>query len=444
MTSPSISVGLDGAVGPDGTVVVVGGGIAGVSTVAALRRSGHRGPVTVLDEGDVLHDRPPLSKAFLRGDADVDDVRLYPPAWFVEHHVRVRTGTGTRAVTLDAATATVGLADGSDLVADAVVLAQGGVARTLDVPGGSLATTLRTLPDARLLRDGLRPGVRLVVVGAGLVGAEVAATASSLGASVTLVDPDPLPLARVVGGDVARILHADHASHGVQVVTDEVAEVLCDGPDRAAGVEGTASGAVRALRVRLVGGVVLGADLLLVATGIRCADDLARSAGLTVAAAVGSDPSGSGGVVVDDRQRASVARVLAVGDVSRRRRADGSVAPPAGHWDAARLDGEAAAATLLGLETPPRGAPWFWSDRYGRHVEVTGYPTGGIRTVHRGDPGPGPFSVMGWRDGVLTGAVTVDDPRTARAVRRLVDRRVVVDPDVLADPAADLRSLLRS
>jgi 3-phenylpropionate/trans-cinnamate dioxygenase ferredoxin reductase subunit len=435
-----------GAPGADASVVVVGGGIAGASTCAALRRLGHRGQLRLVEAGPLVHDRPPLSKDYLAGRTDEDGLRIYPGSWFAEHDVELHLGR--TAVALDPGVACVTLADGTELVADAVVLALGASARPLPVPGGPFARTLRTVADARELRALLRPGTRLVVCGAGLVGAEVGATALALGVEVTLVDPDPVPLAAVLGHDTAAALHADNTRHGARVVTDGVVSLS------------RADGADDPVRVALGSGEVLDADVVLAATGALAVDDLARAAGLEVV------DDATGGVVVDDRQRTSSPRVLAVGDGTRRRPssspaaddpavADGAATPAgyaapaasAGHWDAARQDGEVAAAVLLGQEPAPRGAPWFWSDRHGRHVEVVGDPTSGTRTLHRGTPGPGPFAVLAWRDGVVTGAVAVDDVATARAARRLVDRRVPVDADrlatLLADPTADLRPLLR-
>ena len=413
-------------VGTDGRVVVVGGGVAGLSVAVELRRLGHLGPVVVLDRGAVLHDRPPLSKSYLRGEVAADDLAPFPSQQLLAQGVQVRTGTV--AVSLDPGApdrpAVVGLADGTVLGADAVVLAEGGRAHRLPVPGQELALQLRTLDDARALRPLLRPGRRLVVLGAGLIGAEVAATAVGLGLDVTLVDPDPLPLAGVLGPEVARVLVEDHGRHGVRVVV-AAAERL----------EAAPIGAGPPVRVGLSDGSTLEADVVLVATGMAPVDDLARAAGLEVAV--------GGGTLVDRRQRTSSPRVLAAGDGTRRRRARGGVAPSAGHWDAARLDGLAAAAALLGHDVPVRGASWFWTDRHGRHVEVVGDPVGGSRSIARGVPGTGPFAVLGWRDGVLTGTVAVDDARTTQAARRLVDRAVVVDPDELADPATDLRALAR-
>jgi NADPH-dependent 2,4-dienoyl-CoA reductase/sulfur reductase-like enzyme len=336
----------------------------------------------------------------------------------------VQVVTGAVAVRLDpggdVVPAAVHLADGTRLEAGAVVLAEGGRASRLPVPGDELALVLRTLDDARVLRERLRPGVRLVVLGGGLVGAEVAATAVGLGVHVTVVDPDPLPAAGAVGPEVARVLVEDHVRHGVRVVTAG-----------ATALQPTHAG----VRVALSDGTAVEADVVLVAAGMRPADDLARSAGIEVAP--------GGGTVVDAQQRTSAGRVLAVGDGTCRRRPDGSPGRPPGHWDAARLDGLTAAAVLLGRQPPARGAPWFWSDRHHRHVEVVGDVGAGSRTVVRGEPGPGPFSVLGWRDGTVTGAVAVDDPLAARAARRLVDRGVPVGLDVLQDPATDLRRLAR-
>ncbi|MFC3689656.1 NAD(P)/FAD-dependent oxidoreductase [Aquipuribacter hungaricus] len=454
----------------DGRVVVVGGGVAGLSAAVELRRLGHRGPLVLLDRLDALHDRPPLSKAFLRDEVEVEDLSPYPHELLRDQGVDVRTGSA--AVRLDPGDdqvpAAVTLADGTVLTADAVVLAEGGRAARPPVPGVELALALRTLDDARALRPHLLPGRRLVVLGAGLVGAEVAATAVGLGVEVTLVDPDPLPVAGAVGADVARVLAADHVRYGVRLVTAAAVRLsdgapagtaAASGEDASEGTaasegtvasEGTAAAGAedgladerddrRPVLVELSDGSALEADVVLVATGMRPVDDLATGAGLEVAP--------GGGTLVDGAQRTSAPRVLAVGDGTCRRRPDGGPGAPAGHWDAARLDGLAAAVVLLGQEPPARGAPWFWSDRHGRHVEVVGtvavVEEPGSRTVVRGEPGPGPFAVLAWRDGVLAGAVAVDDALTARAARRLVDRGVRVDPDALADPATDLRRLVR-
>lgn len=405
-------------------VVVVGGGVAGVGTCVALRRRGHVGPVTLLDAGDLLHDRPPLSKDFLLGTADEDALRLQPDAWFDAAGVERRTGA--RVVSLDAAPGSsnplcssvpsVLLADGERLEADVVVLATGGRARPLPVPGGDRAHLLRTVDDARRLRAALLPGARLVVVGAGLIGAEVASTASTLGAEVRLVDPLEVPLADVIGPELGRRLHAEHARHGVEPVRAGVDALVADG-------EGTL--------VHLADGRTLHADAVLAGVGMVPDTDLARDAGLSVL----------GGVLVDRARRTSAPHVYAVGDACRVVDEHGAVLPPAGHWDAAQRDADTAAADICGQELPELQAPWFWSDRYGEHVEVVGAPTAGEDTVVRGDLAAGPVLQVAVAGGLVVGAVAVDDPRGLRAVRRLLDRRVPVDVGALADPVTDLRRL---
>ena len=396
-------------------VVVVGGGVAGVGTCVALRRRGHDGSITLLDAGDLLHDRPPLSKEFLSGAVDEDALRLLPDAWFEQNRVEARTGV--RVADLDATRASVRLDGGERLEADVVVLATGGRARPLPVPGGHRAHVLRTVEDARLLRSELLPGARLVVVGAGLIGAEVVATALALGVEVCLVDPVEVPLADVVGTDLGRRLHAEHARRGARLVRAGVTAVQPDG-------DGSA--------VHLDDGEVLVADVVLAGVGMVPDTGLAEAAGLSVDA----------GVLVDRVRRTSSARVYAVGDACRVTDEHGAPLPSAGHWDAAQRDADVAAADICGQELPVPQAGWFWSDRHGEHVEVVGRPTAGRTTVVRGDLTAGPVLSLAVTDGLVVGAVAVDDPRGLRAARRLLDRRVPVDVDRLADPATDLRSLV--
>lgn len=399
-------------------VVVVGGGVAGVGTCVSLRRRGHEGPVTLLDAGDLLHDRPPLSKDFLLGAADEEAIRLQPDAWFDASGVERRTRA--RVVALDAVSDPAGpsvlLEGGERLEADVVVLATGGRARPLPVLGGDRAHLLRTVDDARLLRAALVPGSRLVVVGAGLIGAEVASTATLLGVEVWLVDPLEVPLADVVGPELGRRLHAEHARHGVEPVRAGVDALVGNG-------EGTL--------VHLDDGRMLRADLVLAGVGMTPDTALARDAGLSVL----------DGVLVDRARRTSVPQVYAVGDACRVVDEHGAVLPSAGHWDAAQRDADTAAADICGQELPELQAPWFWSDRYGQHLEVVGAPTAGEDTVVRGDLEAGPVLQVAVAGGLVVGAVAVDDPRGLRAVRRLLDRRLPVDVDELADPATDLRRL---
>ena len=400
-------------------VVIIGGGIAGVSTAAALRSGGYDGRLTLVDAGDFPYDRPPLSKEFRTGARDGKSLALQPPEWYDRQDIQLLTRT--TAIAVHPSAGTVELSTGETLSADRVVLAAGGEAARPPVPGADdpRVHVLRTAADAARLRAVLLPGARLLVVGAGLIGAETAATAAGLGCEVVLVDPVAPPLAAAVGPLLASWLHGMHAGHGVTTVQATVD-----------GFAGTADG----LDARLSGeDAPRTFDAALLGVGMTPRVDLAEAAGLAT----------DGGIVVDEGQVSSHPSVLAVGD-SARRRVGGVLTRRAEHWEAAQNDGVRAAATLLGASRPADAAPWFWTDRYGVHVEVAGEMAASARSFVRGEPADGrPFAVFGLRDGRVVAAASVDDPVSVRAARRMIDRGVAVDGGALADPGTDLRALLR-
>ncbi|UGT62682.1 NAD(P)/FAD-dependent oxidoreductase [Nocardia asteroides] len=396
-------------------IVVIGGGIAGVSTVAALRSGGYEGDLTLVEAGALPYDRPPLSKEFLLGTKAVADIALRPPEWYDDS--KIRLFTGTRATALHPGTGRVELGDGTELPAEHVVLATGGAAARPPVPGldGDRVHVLRTDDDAERLRTALRPGARVLVVGAGLIGAEVASTAVDLGCEVVLADPTDPPLAAALGTEVARWLHDRHAPRGIRTVTAAVGAIRRTGHE----VEVEIPEPQRF-------------DLVVLGIGMVPDTALAAHAGIEV----------ERGIVVDPARRTSNPAVLAVGDPARVRRA-GVLLPRTEHWDAARHDGAVAAATLLGTVPPAEPAPWFWTDRHGLHVEAIGGMTGAERTVLRGSYDSSAFAVFALVDGRVAGAVAVNDSTAVRAARRLIERGTAVDPDRLADPRTELRALLR-
>ncbi|CUU55043.1 Reductase C-terminal [Parafrankia irregularis] len=396
-------------------VVVVGGGIAGVSTVAALRAGGYDGSLTLVDAGGLPHDRPPLSKDYLAGRRGLEQIALQPPEWYDTQSVRLVTRA--RVTALRPASGQVELADGTELPADRVVLATGGSAARPPIPGarGSAVHVLRTVDDADRLREALPSARRVLVVGAGLIGAEVASTLAGLGCDVVLADPVARPLSAAVGPDLAAWLHDQHRARGIHTVAAGLATLT----HTSSGVEAALVGEGRA---RVV-------DLVVLGVGMVSDTGLAEAAGLDV----------DRGVLVDAGQRTSNPAVLAVGDATRAR-ADGTRVE---HWDAARSDGECAAATLLGRPAPARPTPWFWSDRHGRHVEVVGRMADADHTVARGCFGDEPFAVFGLRGNLVVGAASVDDGLAARTARRLVAGAIPVDAAQLADPSTNLRRLLR-
>jgi NADPH-dependent 2,4-dienoyl-CoA reductase/sulfur reductase-like enzyme len=397
-------------------VVVVGAGIAGVSTVAALRAEGFDGELTIVEAGRFPHDRPPLSKDYLAGRASLANLALKPESWYYEHAVRLITGTSV--VRLDTHRAEVTLSTGPALRADRVVLATGGAAiRPASFGEDHRIHVLRTVDDADRLRQALLPDARILVVGAGLIGGEVAATATELGCRVTLVDLVETPLSTAVGRDVAAWLHGLHGTRGIRTVVAAIGALRPDDDT---------------IWVTLTDGSENSFDAVVVGVGMESVTELARWAGLEI----------DRGVVVGPDQATENRAVLAVGDAARTRR-NGQLVPRSEHWEAATVDGRRAAATIVGAAAPAATAPWFWTDRHGHHVEVVGELARATYSVVRGMVGEPPFSVFGFHGVRLVGAVSVDDPNAVRAARRLIDRAVRVEPAALADPAVDLRQLLR-
>ncbi|BDE60489.1 oxidoreductase [Prescottella equi] len=401
-------------------IVVVGGGLAGVSAAGELRARGFEGEITLVDGGPTPYDRPPLSKAFMFGTADESDLALAKPDWYAVQRITLRTGSPVTALKPDEGV--VELADGTRLDADVTILTTGAGARPLPVPGGDLPQVhlLRTIDDARALKARLVPGARLVVIGAGLIGAETASAALQLGAQVTLVDPIDPPIVPAVGPELARYLHDQHAEHGIAVHTAGVSEIRQTGDT---------------VTVVLTTGEELPADAVLVGIGSIPSTELAEAAGLEV----------DGGVLVDEHFRTSHPAVFAAGDVARRRDSDGTLHRREEHWEAAQLNGRAVAARVLGQEPDPECAGWFWSDRHGIHVQGVGSMTAEGETVIRLHPDDAtrPQMVFRVRGNTLVGAAFIDGGPAVRAARIIIDRALPVDPAALADPSVNLRKLAK-
>lgn len=393
------------------SAAIIGAGPAGFSAAAELRRRGFPGRIQLLDPDGLPYDRPPLSKAYLAGGSDT---ALAEDSWYQANAVEVVSGT---AVQLHPNSGTVVLAGGEEIQADAVLLATGGTARTLPVPGAELLHTLRTRADADALRGRLGAGKRLAIIGAGLIGAEVAATAAAAGTAVVLIDPVPVPLVPAMGPEAAAYLHSLHARNGVETLTALPVDVVPDGAG---------------LAVLLEDGSAVAADTVLAAVGMVPDTALAEAAGLEV----------DDGIVVDSAGRTSHPRAYAAGDAVRLR-SGGHLERRAEHWDAAVRSGQAAAAGILGQEPPEAAVPWFWTDRYGIHAEAVGSMTRSGSSVERGLPGPGYMVFRVSEDGTLAGAAGIDAGNSMRAARRLIALGKPVDAAALADPKVDLRRLLR-
>ena len=318
------------------SVTIVGASLAGLSAARALREQSYDGPITLVgDECRPAYDRPPLSKEFLAGTMSEADIALGTPE---DDALGLRWRLGRSAVRLDRAGTAVVLDDGARIVSDGVVIATGARARQLPGPARPGVHTLRTLEDARALRAELRPGARLVVIGADFIGSEIASTARSLGVQVTVVEVMATPLAGPLGTEMGAICAALHAEHGVRLITGA-------GPAELAGDP-------RVRAVRLADGRELAADLVVAGIGaVPCVGWLAGS-GLPV----------NGGVLTDERCATPAPGVVAVGDcASSRNRYTGGVLRLE-HWTSAQRQPAIAAATLLGRDvaTPATAmVPYF-------------------------------------------------------------------------------------
>ncbi|MET0872958.1 MAG: FAD-dependent oxidoreductase [Paeniglutamicibacter terrestris] len=399
------------------SILIIGGGLAGFTVAQNLRTRGYTGQLSIIDPEGIPYDRPPLSKGYLLGDKDALGIELAPAAWFTEHEVTLVSST-VRELMIEPLG--VELSDGSQLLADRLVLATGGTARPLPVDGGDLNTVLvlRNRDDADALRAKLRPGVRLAIIGAGLIGAEVASSALHFGAQVTLIDPVDPPLVPAVGEELAKRLHEMHTQAGITLINGA--------PKR---ISRTVDGHL----VELQDDSSVECDEVLVGIGIIPNAELAQAAGL----------ANENGVLVDESQKTSHPYIYAVGDVARVKTSDGTLLRRAEHWEHAMNTGATAAAALLGQELPVHGASWFWSDRHGTHVEGTGDMNAPGKTILRSIEGQ-PMAAFRVDDsGAMRGAAAIDGGLTIRAARRIIDKGIVVDPEQLADPGIPLKKLAR-
>ncbi len=394
---------------PAGPVVIVGAGQAGARCAEALRALGHAGPVTLIgDEPEEPYERPPLSKSLLAGKTALDDARVLARGWYGAHAVELRLGAAVRAI--DRRARLVQLTSGPPCAYETLVLATG--ARPRQLGEGSL--TLRSAAEAASLRDRLRPASRLLIVGAGFIGLEVAATARALGVQVTLVEAAATPMARAVPAAVGQRFVRLHASHGVVWrLGARIAALGCD-------------------CVTLVDGEKLEADTVLAAIGVQPNDELARQAGIVC----------DDGVLVDAFGRSSDPSIFAIGDCARLAHplCDRPIRLEA--WQHAEAHAQAAARSIVGQPEPYADVPWAWSDQYDANLQVCGWPSPGLRDVWRGDREAEAtlFQLEALPDGRWTvrAAVSIDRARDQRAARRLIAARTPVDPAALADPAARL------
>jgi 3-phenylpropionate/trans-cinnamate dioxygenase ferredoxin reductase subunit len=395
------------------TVAVAGAGICGTSAALALRGQGYDGRIVIFgDEPHEPYDRPPLSKAFLAGG---DPPWLYPKGHLADRGIDLWPGRGVASIVAAGGGVTLRTADGERFDAEQVLIATGGAARRLPRdPAG--VHYLRTLADARRLRPELGPGARVVVIGAGFIGGEVASSAVALGCAVTVLDIAPRPFA-ALGHVLGAWLTRQHEAAGV-VVRCGVTIDRIDPP--ATGREG---------RVRLGDGTSVPADVIVAGVGMVPRVDLAVAAG--------ADADG-GGIRVDGHGRTSLPHVWAAGDVAHRPSAWHGGPVRREHWRSAVDQGAVVASAILGTEPPSEPPPWFWTDQAGHNLQIVGEPDLDLTPHVRGDLAAGSATLFWTRDGVVTAAATVGRPREIRPATKLVAARAAVEPTRLIDESVAL------
>lgn len=400
----------------DDTILIIGGSHAAAQAVDSLRREGHAGPIVVVGEEPLLpYQRPPLSKKYLAGELESDRLWIRPAAYYEQQ--RVELVLGRRAVRLDRAARTVELDDGTRRDYGRLLLATGSRARAATVPGAGLpgVNYLRTLGDVDAIRPQLAAGKRVVIVGAGYIGLECAASCSKLGLAVTVLEMADRVMSRVVAPEMSAFYLTEHRAHGVDIRLSQTVSAF-EGMDHVSAV-------------RCADGSAYPADLVIVGIGVVPNAELAAESGIAC----------DDGIAVDEHCRTSDPRVYAIGDCAshpsprygRRIRLE-SV-------DNAFEQAKTAAANMCDREVVHDKVPWFWSDQYELKLQIVGLAQGYDRAVLRGDPAGRAFSCCYLRGDELLALDAVNHIKDYMAARKLIAERARFDVAKLADPAVVLK-----
>ncbi|WP_299616671.1 NAD(P)/FAD-dependent oxidoreductase [Pelagibius sp.] len=404
-----------------GSIVVVGAGQAGAWVASTLRDEGYDGRLVLLgDEPESPYERPPLSKDFLAGTRDAASCAVKPEGFYAERSIDLRLGCRVRAI--DRARKAVVAADGETFAYDALVLATGARPRLLPVPGADLPGVcyLRTMADSAALRERLRPGLRICLIGGGYIGLEIAATATALGCQATVVEALPEVLARTMPAELSRVVVGRHRARGVTVETAfKTSEIVESGG---------------ALSVISQDGRAVAADLVVIGIGILPNVELAEAAGLDC----------DNGILVDAFGRSSDPAIYAAGDVTCHHNPLLGRSIRLESWQNAQNQGIAIARAILGNGAPYAEVPWFWSDQFDMNIQAVGAAETWDAVVMRGDPEGNSFAVFCLSEGVLVSAYAVNAPRDVRFARQMIAKGAQPCPEQLADPAVALKMLARA
>ncbi|HVY88504.1 MAG TPA: FAD-dependent oxidoreductase [Hyphomonadaceae bacterium] len=399
-------------------IVIIGAGQAGGQTAYSLRLAGYEGLITLIgDEPAPPYQRPPLSKAYFKGELEADRLFLKPIEYYPEHQVELITSTA--ATGIDVASKRVDLAHGGAVSFDKLVIATGARPRRLPIAGALLpgVCELRTLADVDKLKALARPGARIAVIGAGYIGLEAAAVASQLGLKVTVIEAMPQVLSRVAGPEIGAFYHSVHEAAGTVLRLGAQLEGF-EGADRVTGA-------------RLSDGEIVPCDLALVGVGVLPNMEIAQKAGLKC----------GNGIIIDAEARTSHPDIYAIGDVAWR--------PLVHYGREGRLEsvhnaiegGKIAAASILGVPPPTLEAPWFWSDQFDLKLQTAGLWTGADQRIVRGDPQSRSFAVFYLKEGRLLAVDAVNAAPEYIVGKKLAAASARVAPGELADKSLSMKDI---
>ena len=399
-------------------IAIIGAGQAGGQTAYSLRQAGFDGAITLIgDEPQPPYQRPPLSKAYLKGELEAERLFLKPLEYYAEHQVELVTGNAAEKIDLH--TRRIEMQSGPSIPWDRLVIATGARPRKLAIPGAHLGGVLelRTLADVDKLKWLAVKGAQMVVVGAGYIGLEAAAVGAQLGVKVTVLEAMPQVLSRVAGGEIGAFYTHIHRDHGTDVKLGAKLEAF--------------EGSGHITGVRLAGGETIPCDLALVGVGVLPNLELALEAGLVC----------GNGIVVNAQGQTSDGHVYAAGDVAWR---------PLVHFGReGRLEsvhnaiegGKIAAASILGQPAPALEAPWFWSDQFDLKLQTAGLWTGADAQIIRGDPISRAFAVFYLKEGRVIAVDAVNSAPEYIVGRKLVAAKATVAPGELADKSISMKDI---
>ena len=400
--------------------VIVGAGIAGGTAAETLRKQGFDGDIHLVGaEPYRPYDRPPLSKEFLSGAKEEEKLFFKPEDFYAEQSIELHLGT--EATAPDPTGRTVTLANGDSLRFDKLLLATGSRVRTIPISGSNLEGVhyLRTIGDSRAIAQSMSGASRVVIVGAGFIGSEVAAVCKTAGLEVTVLEIQPQPMAHILGEEMGAIYANLHTSRGIDLrLRESISEIR---------------GNARAEQVVTDHGNAIDCDFVVIGVGITPDTSLAESAGLQV----------DGGILINELCQTSHPDIYAAGDVANWYHPGLGHQLRVEHWDNALNQGAAAAKAMLGSPEPYSPTLYFWSDQYDLNIQYLGHATQWDEIAVRGNPADEKFTAFYLKDGSIHGALVVNNFRDIRPTRTLIGQKTQVSAASLSDESTNLKQLAR-